>query len=43
VREFILDPHYWTLLWRSALFLFVCAVAVAAGLQPLRCRSRTGE
>lgn len=42
MREFLLEPHYWTLLWRAGLFLFVCALAVAVGLQPLwsRCRRR---
>lgn len=35
MKDFLLDPHYWTLLWRAGLFLFVCALAVALGLQPL--------
>jgi hypothetical protein len=43
MKDFLLDPRYWTLLWRAALFLFVCALAVAAGLQPLVGRSRRHE
>jgi hypothetical protein len=40
MREFLLDSGYWTLLWRAGLFLFVCALAIALGLQPLCNRSR---
>ena len=43
MKEFLLDPHYWTLLWRAGLFLFICTLAVAVGLQPLRGAARRHE